>query len=230
MSKTDVQKFVLDLYTDRSNAHYSESVIIDNITMHIIYIRNDSRINNTLIILFDSDRRIKKEQIKISSTPLYPSFKVNADFYKAYQNVVKIIYNELDRTDTVIFSGFGFGAGVATIAALLTRYDKKHLKHVGCITFSSPRVGDKKFGQLFKRMIKDSYRVVLIGDRLIRSPGRGYKHVYGKVKYHLNKLFSIDMDRVYWNNKSSYFYDMYYAVFPRECTVSDYRLAFDMIE
>lgn len=87
----------------------------------------------------------------------------------------------------VIFCGHSLGAALATIAALdLTTFQNSQSLHLSsdrvmCVTFGSPRVGNRSFSRTFRRMVPFSFRWAAVGDIVTKVPFWGYEHVRVKV-------------------------------------------------
>uniref|UniRef100_A0A6C0CJX5 Fungal lipase-type domain-containing protein n=1 Tax=viral metagenome TaxID=1070528 RepID=A0A6C0CJX5_9ZZZZ len=112
--------------------------------------------------------------------------KVHNGFYEQYQAIRPRIFNHIKRLQAkhnlsrVIFTGHSLGAAVASILAL--SYKMNHTgMNVSCVTFGSPRVGNKYFAKSFD-IIDHSYRVVNYQDPVCKIPSRWrFRHVKGVV-------------------------------------------------
>ena len=116
----------------------------------------------------------------------YNNLKVHGNFLKQFTSVkfqlMDIINDHKEAGITnIMFIGHSFGGAVATLAAACCKshYPKYN---VSCITFGSPRVGNKQFSEYFNDIINCSKRVVYGDDILTKVPYYFYKHVGGKVE------------------------------------------------
>lgn len=86
--------------------------------------------------------------------------------------------------------GFGVGGAVATLAACWAG-SKVATADVRCVSFGSPRVGNRNFKMAFENLVGSTYRVVFEGDTATHRPKTYfYRHVghcvwltQGTVKY-----------------------------------------------
>lgn len=79
---------------------------------------------------------------------------VHKGFYDLYNNIrdqILITLTKLDpnKTKNIIITGHSLGSGIATICLIDLYYEK--YKNLLCYVFASPRVGNKKFTELFDK-------------------------------------------------------------------------------
>ena len=153
-------------------------------------------VQNKLIIVFRGSSSMedfvadakffqKKVSQEISTTP---EIKCHSGFLNQFMaalpTLVKILStNHLD----VVVVGHSLGGALATICAMHLKCGSlKSNKHVTCITFGSPRVGNAAFVKEFDAHI-DSIRVVNCCDIVTMKPYFGYYHVKGEMKIGTSK-------------------------------------------
>lgn len=97
---------------------------------------------------------------------ILPNIKVHRGFHKQFESLRDDINNHISDTilknkniNTLCFTGHSLGGGLATIASIWFKYFYKHL-NVECVTFGSPRCGNKNFVDFFQKNIDISYRIV----------------------------------------------------------------------
>lgn len=89
----------------------------------------------------------------------------------------------------VIFTGFSLGASI-TYSALECVMNHPEIC-VRCVTFGSPRSGDKLFADTFNVKVPNSTRVIIDDDFVPRLPwGFGYTHVGNALVIKSNRTFS----------------------------------------
>ena len=111
--------------------------------------------------------------------------KVHNGFWGQVLNIRHEIQNEIinrvkkNKDKKIIFTGHSLGGALATIFSWLYFLDKNI-----CITFGSPRVGNRYFVNSFNNIVKESFRYVNGEDSVCKVPTlwMGYKHVKGKIK------------------------------------------------
>lgn len=129
------------------------------------------------------------DNLKFNKIHLNDDIKVHFGFYWQFDNIQYSLYNELYKLDfnKIIFAGHSLGGALATLAS--TFYKNRHRDiNVSCITFGSPRVGNKKFIKYFNKNIDESERYVNGEDSVTKLPMSwrtlffNYKHVRTKIK------------------------------------------------
>jgi hypothetical protein len=120
--------------------------------------------------------------LKISSEKYKGCIYVHEGFYDQFLSIREDIeeYLEINQCnyDSICFSGHSLGGALAQIAALYfaEHFDEKN--YVSCITFGSPRVGNKCFADYFCKYVKEHYRVVNSMDIVTAIPIRRlWRHV-----------------------------------------------------
>lgn len=141
------------------------------------------------------DIRIKKK--------IYPYGNPNSDIkvydgvmshYFLVRSIIQSKVREL-RPKEIWITGHSLGGATATVCAidLQFHFDPR----ISCITFGSPKVGNKEFAESYNKRIPNHYRVVNNGDIVEHLPRwwMGYRHVGMKLtfnEHHWNwkELFS----------------------------------------
>ena len=126
--------------------------------------------------------------------------------HKGFTNAYKAIRNHILSSDrnyknTIYVTGHSLGAAIATLAAL----DLKNFfpeKTVIVYTFASPRMGDRKFAEIFNSEINNkTQRVYIKGDLVPETPFTtngpdSYKHVDKKVQLQNDDLNVLAKHRI----------------------------------
>lgn len=89
-------------------------------------------------------------------------------------------YEEVKGFLKIIFTGHGYGGAVATLASVYFASFFPE-KHISCITFSAPPVGDLNFKRLYARNVQYSVRIVEKRSRFY--PSLAYRHVHKGIKF-----------------------------------------------
>ncbi len=114
----------------------------------------------------------------------YKNIKVNSIFYEQFNKLkfqlIYAIYNKWNSKQ-LVFIGYSLGGPLAMLAAACCKAIFKGFK-ISCITFGSPKVGNKPFSRYFNENIDLSKRVVNGDDLFTKTSGFSYKHVCGKVQ------------------------------------------------
>ena len=119
---------------------------------------------------------------------------IHSGFLEQYNSIRSNLINKLnevikDNTKNIIFTGHSLGASLSTIASLdfkLNHQTRSKDVIIDCITFASPRVGNKKFSKLFNLNITNSTRIVYHRDPVTFLPlFIRFNHVKGCI--HLKK-------------------------------------------
>ena len=102
--------------------------------------------------------------------------KVHVGFEDAYRSIEPILMEACKNESNVIIAGHSMGGAIATLASYkLARI----VQDVTCVTFGSPRVGNRAFTKNFNSLITNSYRIVNGNDAVTKWPKvlGWYRHV-----------------------------------------------------
>lgn len=125
-----------------------------------------------------TDLDILQDTIKLKNINIQP--KVHSGFFKQFLSVKQSIIKDIEKYDNIIFCGHSLGGALATIASLYFYFYFEKSKNIKCVTFGSPRVGDKVFSNLFNVVIDESVRIVNDNDPVPCFPTTWrFKHVGG---------------------------------------------------
>ncbi|OQR84355.1 hypothetical protein ACHHYP_20681 [Achlya hypogyna] len=134
-----------------------------------------------------------------SDEPLLDGIRLHAGFYAAYHTVQASVRRIVcaamaDMNDVQLYiTGHSLGGALASIMAFDVATDATWAlrEEVVVYTYGSPRVGNHKFAQAFKRLVPNCYRVCADGDPIVGTPKRSlqalcfphraYKHVGNNV-------------------------------------------------
>jgi predicted lipase len=128
-----------------------------------------------------------------TKTTAFGFCKVHTGFYsciKAVQSKLKELLKQSiqeiggpDEVSNIYISGHSLGGALATISAVLIAHYYPSLKdRIKVVTIGSPRVGDRKFKNLYNETVAESYRIVHDNDVVTRVPKLNYFHVKGQLK------------------------------------------------
>lgn len=142
--------------------------------------------DDTIIIAFKGTTTLKEVMVDISvdRIDLGKFGKIHRGFYsyfiERHRDPVKILLNANPQYKNIVFTGHSLGGAIATIASVY--FGTEYNRNIYCVTFGSPRVGNKKFAKTFKHIVVKSYRFVNKADIVTKlPPPKLYKHV--KTKY-----------------------------------------------
>lgn len=105
------------------------------------------------------------------------NIRIHNGFLKKYlsmkNNIIKtinfIIHNKTNKIKEISFNGHSSGGAIANIASLDMSYIYENY-NIKCVTFGSPRVGNKQFMDEYNKRIKNSLRVVNKNDIITYVP------------------------------------------------------------
>jgi hypothetical protein len=161
----DKVKYLNDKHTDTQGA-----ILVDKFN-EIVYIVFRGTAGDKDII---TDARCIQRQVKIHGREC----KVHTGFYKAYESVKDDIKLGDYKNYKIITCGHSLGGALATLLAADLEHD-----NVTCISFGAPRVGDKKFVEIFKSVVKDNtFRFIHENDVVPMVPRLNYDTVTGRVR------------------------------------------------
>jgi len=124
-----------------------------------------------------TDLNMLREPLELKDHDVYP--EVHSGFLNQFMSIKDFIINDVEKYNNIIFCGHSLGGALATIASLYY-YCYFKTKNIKCITFGSPRVGDKLFANLFNKHIEESIRFVNDNDPVPCFPTTWrFKHVKG---------------------------------------------------
>jgi len=125
-----------------------------------------------------TDLNVLQENLYLKNIDLSP--KTHAGFLKQFLSVKESIIQYIEKYDNIIFCGHSLGGALATIASLYFYFYFEKIKIINCVTFGSPRVGDKVFSKLFDTVINESIRIVNDNDPVPCFPTTWrFEHVQG---------------------------------------------------
>jgi len=133
----------------------------------------------------------------------FGSLNQHEDFREAYEKfaceLISFVSPNLDKN--IIITGHSRGAAIATFCA-------EHLSNfasVSCITFASPRVGDKSFREYYNKLSIDHTNVFIECDivpTLYTQYALGFRHVGKTLKLKKPFYWKLPPMRVYYRVKS----------------------------
>ena len=120
----------------------------------------------------------------------YGKISVHAGFHNEYlryrESIQKSVNQHPDKD--IYVTGHSLGGALAVLNAFDIAVHTQ--RPVTVFTFGQPRVGGEKFRKIYEELVPDSYRVVVDGDPIPRTPGSliDYEHV--------GKLLQLDKEGV----------------------------------
>ena len=106
--------------------------------------------------------------------------RVHKGFIKYYETVERDIRSLMVKSSMnlrqLVVTGHSLGGAVATIAAALLAHEFSSFR-VTCITFGSPRVGDRPFREWYSTYVANSFRFVNANDIVVHAP-HSHKYVH----------------------------------------------------
>lgn len=118
--------------------------------------------------------------------------EVHTGFINQYKLVRCIIIKKIEefKPKKIIVTGHSLGGALSTLCAVDIQYNFSDID-ISCVTFGSPRVGNKYFVNSFNKRIPNSLRFVNCDDIVTKVPMdiMGYEHVsmkkqIGKTKWY----------------------------------------------
>ncbi len=93
--------------------------------------------------------------------------KVHVGFEAAFRKIEGILTRYCLNEKRVVIAGHSMGGAIATLAAYKLA---RTVPDITCVTFGSPRVGNRPFIKNFNSIVTDSYRVVYRNDVVTKWP------------------------------------------------------------
>ena len=117
----------------------------------------------------------------LKAFPLPGSSKVHSGFLECFLSVKYQLLNLLENEQRSIFlTGHSLGGAIATLAAVDFKMSK-YAANINCVTFGSPKPGNKSFAQLYSDLEIPTLRVINSNDIVPTLPkwwqGGWYHHV-----------------------------------------------------
>jgi hypothetical protein len=158
-----------------------------------------------LFIAFQGSADIKDvlSDINIRYTEIGYGMKVHTGFYKQYKDIEKVIEIKASSFSKIVFSGQSLGGALAILSSHFME-ERFPMKDIACVTFASPKVGNKTFNDHYLVEIKQyQYKEDIVC--LLPPSIFGYRHTskaqkFGKYKiweyllFPITKLFGNPLD------------------------------------
>ena len=139
------------------------------------------KFNETLYVFIAGTDEIKDVLTDIRLIPSHfdgesDNMKVHRGFEKAYKRIEALIIERCTFEKRVIIAGHSMGGAIATLASYKLGIV---VPDTTCVTFGSPRVGNRSFIKSFNKRVTDSYRIVHRNDMVTKWPKLicWYRHV-----------------------------------------------------
>lgn len=173
-----------DNYTFINESNFKSFFIFYNNTNIDICFKGTTDINDVFINLNICPKSFINKNIKIHSGYLYKYLHLKPVLLENINNICKN-----NNIKEITFNGHSSGGAIANIAALDISFIYKN-KNINCITFGSPKIGNKYFVDEYNKNIRQSIRVVNDYDIIQYLPLFIYKHTHKpyliRIKNNLN--------------------------------------------
>ena len=118
--------------------------------------------------------------------------KVHTGFLKIYKMVRENIHNKIGTFKNIVVSGFSMGGAIAVLCSIDLQYNFN--ANIKCITFGSPRVGNKEFINSYNKRV-EAVKIINKSDPIAKLPTRfmGYRNIT-EVIYNRNWI-----ENILWN-------------------------------
>jgi predicted lipase len=163
--------------------------------------------NTTIYVCFrgTSSTKDKLIDLKVSMTRfLQKDVFIHKGFSKQYTCISQDIKDQISniqqthKQTNIVCCGHSLGGALATICSVDLKFSAFASSNVQCITFGSPRVGNKQFVELFQSLMKESYRVVDHNDPIAYVPmNYRYHHVQDALCFNDNQI-KMKKDKVWY--------------------------------
>jgi hypothetical protein len=130
--------------------------------------------------------------------------RIHAGFHRRFRlieaSLKEAVHAQSDRFDRIIVTGHSLGGALASIASVYLANMVQ--KNVYCVSFGSPRVGNREFVDLFRKSVSGSRRFVNSGDPVPSIPMEAfYEHatpaiVLTELKSQLERSEVFGIDRI----------------------------------
>lgn len=181
---------------NNKNIVNSNYIIIENKKTDILVLLIPDSFEKKLYIIFRGSSSTSNifDKNKIKQVKFINNSKVHSGFLDDYNSIKNNLLLELEKYNfyNVIACGHSIGGALAILFAC--EFKKT------CVTFGTPKVGDKYFCNIFKKNIEYGIRIILVEDPIPFIFNNNYKHSM--------KPFCITDDKnIYYckKEKTSYF-------------------------
>jgi len=219
----------INIYNDIDNIKYcsklSSNVYIDKANMTDKKYSTKIKIvekNKNIYICFKGSSNLKDWKTNLDKSLItnlhnYDIYSIHKGYYTRYISISKKIHCYLKKKDydELFVCGHSLGGALATICCFdLVINNIVNNKKISCITFGTPRIGDKNFSKIYNYYNIETYRIVLSGDPVPKLPLDG-NYIHSTSSYYLknNKIY----------NKPNKIYVAYKRLLTNICDV-DYSL------
>lgn len=140
-------------------------------------------------------------QERMDSVDQEHSFRIKVGHHKVFKLQrfnASLVDSIQAKLPLVIFTGHSLGSCCA-ITALMASLKYSDKIRVRCITFASPRIGDKQWVNSYSTAVSRNFRVVHNHDIVTMLPiGNGYKHVNDEVRLGSNGKYLLKHRNLLW--------------------------------
>ena len=181
-------KQVFDNPIEFSKGDVSGHYAIEDDTLYIVYQGSHGRAD-----WIDNFKFWKKDVRKVKPYGNADSdIEVHAGFMEQYKQIRPTIHGlmKIKKIKAVVCTGHSLGGALATLTAVDIQYNFPD-KNITCVTFGSPRVGNKAFAESFNKRVPDSWRYVNGDDIVCKVPMAVLFY------YHVDDLIEIGKKKFY---------------------------------
>lgn len=114
---------------------------------------------------------------------------VHHGFFRQFNQIKDVVFELVRGHAKVVITGHSLGGAIATLFAVYMARHARSSTQIGCVTFGSPRVGDRAFKKVYDTIVPLTRRYVYGEDMVCKVPPSfrwWYAHVRTKVR--LGKL------------------------------------------
>lgn len=174
------------IYVNETKSKSSFYIFYNNTNIDICF-KGTSNLKDVYVNLNICPSSFINKNIKIHSGYLYKYLSLKEVLI---ENINNICNNKNNNIKEITFNGHSSGGAIANIAALDISFLYKEI-YINCITFGSPKIGNKYFVDEYNKNIKKSIRVVNTNDIIQYLPPFIYKHNHKPLMINTNRRFNI---------------------------------------
>lgn len=155
--------------------------------------------NKNIYICFRGSSNLKDwktnlDKALITNQYNYDMYSIHKGYYKRYMAISGKIHDYLKKKEfeELYVCGHSLGGALASICCFeLVINNIVNHKKISCITFGSPRIGDKNLSNIYNNYNIKTYRMVLAGDPVPKLPLDGnYIHLTSSYYLKNNKIYN----------------------------------------
>lgn len=110
---------------------------------------------------------------------------VHTGFFRQFELIKSTVFELIKDDKKIVVTGHSLGGAIATLFAACIAKHMGSRAQIGCVTFGSPRVGDRSFKKAYDRLVPLTKRYVYGEDMVCKVPPSlrwWYVHVGNKIR------------------------------------------------